>query len=72
MRGRGSVLQELAGARIHGLIGFLAGDRSDDLEEIVIALGFLGSFHADQIHVMDHLTVFADMCVLSKEVTDIH
>src|SRR5665647_2854704 len=63
-RGEGeesSALDQRAAALVERAEGFVAGHGGDQLVEIPFALGLFRLLHLEQIHVVDHTAVDADL-----------
>src|SRR6201996_3497672 len=69
----GSVrLHQRAVALVERAEGFVAGHGGEQLVEVPFALGFLGLLDLEQIHVVNHAAVDADLAVLGEDVVDRH
>src|ERR1700724_3529645 len=65
---KASVRDQRAAALVERTEGFVAGDGGDQLVEVPFVLGLGRLLHLEQIHVVDHATVDADLAPICKEV----
>src|SRR5690554_3190295 len=52
--------------------GFFSRNGTYQAEQVVLILRLFGSLHFDQVHVVHHAAVFADIAVASEDIVDRH
>src|SRR5882724_8097483 len=62
-----SMRHQRAAALVERTERFVAGDGGDQLVEVPLALGLLGFLDLEQVHVVHHAAVDADLATLGKE-----